>query len=107
MITHSLVAGGCDIDGTVDNSVIFENVTVEPGAEVRYSVLMPGTVIKTGAKVEYAILAENAVVAEKAVVGADKGPIAVVAGGVVVDAGSQVPAGAMYTEESKGGDVSC
>ena len=107
VITHSLVAGGCSIDGTVDNSVIFENVTIEAGAEVRYSVLMPGTVIKAGAHVEYAILAENAVVEENAVVGEDKGPIAVVAGGVVVDAGAEVSAGAMYTEESKGGDASC
>ena len=101
------MAGGCSIDGTVDNSVIFENVTIEAGAEVRYSVLMPGTVIKAGAHVEYAILAENAVVEENAVVGEDKGPIAVVAGGVVVDAGAEVSAGAMYTEESKGGDASC
>ncbi len=102
-ITHSLVAGGCEIDGVVDNSVIFENVTVEEGATVRYSVIMPGAVVKAGAKVEYAILAEDTTVEANAVVGEDKGAIAVVAGGVTVDAGAAVPAGAMYTEESKGG----
>ncbi len=102
-ITHSLVAGGCEIDGVVDNSVIFENVTVEKGATVRYSVIMPGAVVKAGAKVEYAILAEDTTVEANAVVGEDKGAIAVVAGGVTVDEGATVPAGAMYTEESKGG----
>lgn len=102
-ITHSLVAGGCEIDGIVDNSVIFENVTVEEGATVRYSVIMPGAVVKAGAKVEYAILAEDTTVEANAVVGEDKGAIAVVAGGVTVDEGATVPAGAMYTEESKGG----
>ncbi|MCD7753611.1 MAG: glucose-1-phosphate adenylyltransferase [Clostridiales bacterium] len=102
-ITHSLVAGGCEIDGVVDNSVIFENVTVEEGATVRYSVIMPGAVVKAGAKVEYAILAEDTTVEANAVVGEDKGAIAVVAGGVTVDEGATVPAGAMYTEESKGG----
>ena len=105
VITHSLVAGGGEIDGTVESSVIFENVTVEPGATVRYSVVMPGAVIKAGAKVEYSILAENAVVEEGATVGVDQGDIAVVAGGVTVDAGTSVPAGAMYTEESKGGEA--
>jgi len=78
---------------------------IEEGATVRYSVIMPGTVIKAGAKVEYSIIAENAVVESNATVGEDKGAIAVVAGGVVVDAGSVVPAGAMYTEESKGGEA--
>ena len=104
-ITHSLVAGGGEIDGTVDNSIIFESVNVEKGATVRYSILMPGATVKAGATVEYAILAENAVVEPGAKVGEDKGEIAVVAGGVVVDAGAAVPAGAMYTEESKGGEA--
>ena len=104
-VKESLVAGGSEIDGTVNHSVIFENVTIEEGAEVQYSVLMPGAVVKSGAKVLYSILAENCVVEENAVVGETNAPIAVVAGGVVVDAGTSVPAGAMYTEESKGGEA--
>ncbi len=104
-VKESLVAGGSEIDGTVNHSVIFENVTIEEGAEVQYSVLMPGAVVKSGARVLYSILAENCVVEENAVVGEANAPIAVVAGGVVVDAGTSVPAGAMYTEESKGGEA--
>ena len=57
------------IDGDVDYSILFSNVTVEEGAKVRYSIIMPGTTIKAGAVVEYSIVAENAVIDEGAVVG--------------------------------------
>ena len=50
---------GCEVYGTVENSVLFHSVTVEPGAIVRYSILMPGTVVKAGATVEYAIVARE------------------------------------------------
>ena len=40
------------------------------GAEVHYSVLMPGTVVKKGAMVKYAILGENSQVGAGAKVGA-------------------------------------
>ena len=65
-----MVTGGCEVYGTVENSVLFHSVTVEEGAVVRYSILMPGTVVKQGAVVEYAIVAENTVIGEDARVGA-------------------------------------
>lgn len=90
-ITHSLVSEGCQICGTVSQSVLFSNVTIEEGASVEYSILMPGAVVKKGAQVSYAIVAEDAVVAEGAAVGqapsdceADKWGVAVVASGVRV-----------------------
>ena len=70
-VSHSLVTEGCNVYGTVENSVLFHGVTVEPGAEVKYSILMPGTVVKKNAKVEYAIVAERAVICEHAQVGGD------------------------------------
>ena len=104
-ITHSLVTGGCEVYGKVDDSVLFYSVTVEKGAYVRSSVIMPGAVVKSGARVEYAIVAENAVVEENAVVGCaqDDPDIAIIASGVHVEAGATVPAGAMITETVKGG----
>ncbi|MGN1117438.1 MAG: glucose-1-phosphate adenylyltransferase, partial [Acutalibacteraceae bacterium] len=68
-VENSMIAEGCDIEGDIDYSVIFSNVTVEEGAQVHYSIVMPGTVIKKGAVVQYAIVAENAVIEENAVVG--------------------------------------
>ena len=64
-----MITEGCEVHGTVDFSVLFAGVTVEPGAVVRDSILMPGTVVKSGAVVEYAIVAENVTIGEKAVIG--------------------------------------
>jgi len=68
-IQNSMVTEGCQIEGDVDFSVLFANVTIEKGATVRDSIVMPGTVIKSGAVVQYSIVAENAVIEQKAVVG--------------------------------------
>ena len=68
-IHHSLVAEGCEVEGKVNNSVLFSDVTVEEGADVDYSVVMPGAVIEAGAVVKYAIIAENARICAGAVVG--------------------------------------
>ncbi len=104
-IRHSLATGGCTIHGKVEDSVLFYSVTVEEGAYVRSSVLMPGAVVKAGARVEYAIVAENAVIEENAVVGAQQEDpaIAVIASNIHVGTGARVSAGAMVTEHVKGG----
>ncbi len=68
-VENSSVSKGCEIDGNVDYSVIFSNVTIEEDADVRYSVIMPGATVKKGAKVYYSIVAENAVIEENAKIG--------------------------------------
>lgn len=108
-LSHSLVTGGCQIDGIVENSVLFHSVVVEEGADVQYSILMPGTVVKKGAKVAYSIVAEGAVIGEGAVVGAPPSDdpdwgIAVVAGGVKVGDKAVVKPHAMIREDVKGGE---
>ena len=98
-INHSLVVEGCEVEGKVDNSVLFSRVIVEEGAEVNYSVIMPGAVIEKGAKVEYAIVAEDAHICAGAVVGntPDQIPpeqwgVAVIGGGVTVGKNATVAA---------------
>ncbi|MPN27407.1 Glucose-1-phosphate adenylyltransferase [bioreactor metagenome] len=107
-ISHSMVTGGCRVDGTVENSVLFHSVQVEPGALVRYSILMPGAVVRAGARVEYAILAERAEAGAGACVGTppDGGSawgISVVGADVRVPAGAMVPPGAMVSSDQQGG----
>ena len=109
VVSHSLVTGGCKVDGTVENSVLFHSVTVEEGANVQYSILMPGTVVKAGANVQYAIVAEDAVIEAGATVGAPPSGeegwgIAVVAGGVNVGEKAVVKPAAMIREDVKGGE---
>jgi glucose-1-phosphate adenylyltransferase len=70
VIENSMVTDGSVVEGTVDFSVIFEGVKIEPGATVTDSIIMPGSVIKSGAIVEYAIVGENCIVGEGAQIGA-------------------------------------
>ena len=109
VISHSLVTGGSEVYGTVENSVLFHSVTVEEGASVRYSILMPGATVRAGATVEYAIIAENAVIEPGASVGTppdatDNWGVAVVASGVTVGEKATVSANAMIREDVKGGE---
>lgn len=45
MVCNSLVANGCVIEGTVENSIIFRGVRVEKGAIVKNSIIMQKSVI--------------------------------------------------------------
>lgn len=65
----SLVTEGCEIDGQVENSVLFTGVRVGAGAVVKDSVLMPGARIGANATVSKAILGEDALVGAHAVIG--------------------------------------
>ena len=54
-VKNSLIANGCEIHGTVENSVIFRNVKVAPGAVIRNSVVMEDCVLESQAEIEYVI----------------------------------------------------
>ena len=69
-IENSMISEGSYVDGTVDFSIVFSDVTIEPGAVVNYSLVMPGSVIKSGAVVEYAIVGEDCVIESGARIGA-------------------------------------
>ena len=113
VIENSLAAEGCEIEGKVDYSVLFSNVTVEEGAFVDYSIIMPGAVIKKGAVVQYAMVAENAVVEEGAVVGEnpekcdnlENWGVSVVGAGVTVGKNATVKAQSMISEDVKEGET--
>ena len=96
-VNDSLITEGCEVYGTVDHSVLFAGVTVEEGANVRDSVIMPGAVIHRGAVVRRAIVAENAVGAGT-FVGEAEGNIAVIGQNVTLPAGVQVTAGQQVDE---------
>jgi glucose-1-phosphate adenylyltransferase len=69
-VSHSVITEGCEVYGSVESSVLSSDVIVEAGAEVVYSILMPGAKVCRGARVSYAIIGENTVVARGATVGA-------------------------------------
>lgn len=106
-IQNSMVTEGCNIDGTVDFSMISDGVTIEKGAKVTDSILMPGAVVKAGAVVEYSIVGENSVIGENAHIGArpedmevrDDWGIAVVGHGLNISSGSVVAPKQIISED--------
>lgn len=61
---EAVVADGSIIEGTVDNSVIFRNVTIEKGAVVRNCVIMQGTHVSAGCELEYVITDKDVTISE-------------------------------------------
>ena len=79
-----LVADGCMLEGEVENSVLFRQVTVEEGAEVKDCIIMNDCVIGAGAKVKYAILDKEVKVQPGAKIGGTKDHIIVIKKGETV-----------------------
>lgn len=74
VVTRSIVALGCEVDGTVKNSVLSSNVKIEEGAVIEDSVVFSGCTIARGAHIVNAIIDENVVIGENAVVGSGETP---------------------------------
>ena len=70
-VSHSLIANGCDIQGVVENSILFRGVTVQKGAIVKNSIIMQKSVIEEGAIVENVITDKQAKITKEKVI---KGP---------------------------------
>ncbi len=101
-IINSMITEGCYVNGFLNNTILFSDVTVEEGASVEYSVVMSKVNIGKGAKTGYAIIADGAVIEEGAVVGAffdadskNEHKITVIGQGAVIKKGENVPEGAM------------
>ena len=94
-VVNSGITAGCEIYGTIENSVLSHNVIVEDGAVVKNSVIFSGAVIKKGAIVENSILDENVTIEENAVVGEvnDNKSIAVVGRNAVIPKGKKIASG--------------
>lgn len=112
-VENSLISDGCMVNGKLDYSVLFEDVTIEEGATVEYSLIMPGAVVKKGAHVQYAIVAENVKVGEGAIVGENPANIsnredwgiAVVGEGVKIGKKATVKAKSMISKNVKEGET--
>ena len=100
-IENCYITEGCEIYGTVKNSVIGPGVKVMAGAHVEDCVLMGDCVIEANATVQYAIIDADVTIGEGAAVGAPRSTgaeIAVVGEGITIAAGATVEPGAMLSE---------
>ena len=101
-VVNSSITAGCEIYGTVKNSVIGAGVYVGKGAVVEDSVIMNGVCISDGATVKYSILDENVSIGKNCTVGADRASgaeIAVVGAMIEILEGTDVPAGSMISDK--------
>lgn len=101
-VVNSTVTAGCEIYGTVRNSVLGTGVKVLPGAVIEDSVLMNGVTVGEGSVVRYSILDAGVKVGKNATVGEAKekaSGIAVIGADCTVEDGGNVAAGAMISED--------
>ena len=61
-IEDCIVADGCVLEGEAEHSVLFRQVTIQPGAEVEDCIIMNDSVIGEGAELKYVILDKDVVV---------------------------------------------
>ncbi len=66
-VTNSVVAEGCVIEGTVENSVIFRGVHIGKGAVVKNCVLFQDTYICAGAELNCVVADKNVMIKDKRV----------------------------------------
>ncbi|MBQ8427735.1 MAG: glucose-1-phosphate adenylyltransferase subunit GlgD, partial [Clostridia bacterium] len=65
VVSNSLISDGCEIEGVVENSILFRGVKVEKGAVVRNSIVMQDSIISTNAALDCVITDKNVVVSPK------------------------------------------
>ena len=76
VVNNSMVALGCEIYGTVENSILGSNVIVEKGAVIKDAVVLANSIVKENATVSYSIIDENVTVGAGAKIGVNKDPSA-------------------------------
>lgn len=93
---NSVFTAGCEINGTVINSVVSEDVSIGKSSVVRNSVIMRGTVIGENVTVDYGMLDENVTVENDVVIGdenSSKERIALIGRGSLIKKGSVIASG--------------
>lgn len=55
VVTNSIVADGCVIDGEVENCILFRGVRVKKGAKLKNCVIMQDTVVGEGTRLDYVV----------------------------------------------------
>ncbi|WP_186580275.1 glucose-1-phosphate adenylyltransferase subunit GlgD [Aquibacillus kalidii] len=77
-VNQSLIATGCVIDGTVENSILFRGVEVRDGAVVKNSIIMQRCTIEQGVHLENVILDKDVHITEnQALKGAKEKPFVI------------------------------
>ncbi|HHT87081.1 MAG TPA: glucose-1-phosphate adenylyltransferase subunit GlgD [Clostridiales bacterium] len=75
-VKNSMIADGCEIDGVVENSILFRGVKVKKGAVIKNSIIMQASEVHENSRVEYAILDKGVIIkSDRALRGYENFPI--------------------------------
>ncbi|MBE7090017.1 MAG: glucose-1-phosphate adenylyltransferase [Clostridiales bacterium] len=97
-VVNSIIMSGCEIEGTVENSVLASSVIVKKGAVVKNSIIMSDVTIDEGAEIEYSIIDENTIVGKDVIIGEPKSSkkgIAVLSRNIQIEDGVKIAGGEM------------
>ncbi len=84
VVTNSIIADGCVIEGEVENCVLFRGVHVGKGAKISNCIIMQDTVIGENTVLNYVVSDKDVVFNEnKAMMGVDTYPVYISKGSVV------------------------
>lgn len=102
-IVNSIVSEGCEIYGSVTNSVIFQGTIIEKDAIISDSVIMGGCIVKSNSIIKHSIIGEEVVIEKNVAVGEKQKSriegqwnITTVAPKITVKSGTVVLAGQMF-----------
>ena len=76
-VSNSLIANGCIIEGTVENSVIFRGVKVRKGAVVKNSIIMQKGDIEEGAHIDNVITDKQVIITKDQIISGRNKPIVI------------------------------
>jgi glucose-1-phosphate adenylyltransferase len=65
VVHNSLISDGCEIEGTVENCILFRGVKVAKGAIIRNSIIMQDSVIGANASLNCVITDKNVVITDR------------------------------------------
>ena len=97
-VDNSIIMSGCEIYGSVENSVLGSDVIVKKGAVIKNSIIMGDVVVNENATIEYSIIDENTIIGKNAKIGdvkESKKGIALLGRGITVADGVSVEGGAI------------
>lgn len=76
LVKNSMLADGCVIEGTIENSIVFRGVSVKKGAIVKNSILMQGVSVGENCHLDHVILDKGVIVRDgRVLTGYDGFPI--------------------------------
>jgi glucose-1-phosphate adenylyltransferase len=83
-VTNSIVANGCIIEGSVEDSILFRGVYVGKGSGIKNSILLPGTEVNDNAELQYVVIDKNVSVRNRSrLIGNEEFPVVIRKGAMV------------------------